>query len=107
MGRGAVLMTIKTLPALDWKLGFPQRKRVSISTNSVKKAYDFRFRWNGDLFICEITRVADAAVMWKGVLHKLNPVEIRDPTTHAVQYTLLARELDYALESLEIWVFEE
>jgi len=102
----------KVLPALDWDLGFPQKQRVAISTNGVLKAYDFLWHWNesdssNPLLVCEITRVEDGAVMWRGVVHKLNPIEIKDPTTKEVQFTLMARELDKNIEQLEVWVFEE
>jgi hypothetical protein len=45
--------------------------------------------------------------MWTGAVHKNNALEVRDPTTHDVQFTFMARELDKALELLEVWVFEE
>ena len=101
---------VKYLPLLNWDIGFPQRKRVAISTNGVPVAYDFLYSWNEteDTFLtCTITRVVDSSVMWIGVINKLNPFEVKDPITHAIQFTLMARELDKSLELLKIWLFEE
>lgn len=98
---------VKTIPALDWNIGFPQKQRISISTSGILKAYDFLWRWNSTNLICEITRVEDSATMWRGVVQKLNPVEVRDPVLFDTQFTFMARELDKNLELLEVWVFEE
>lgn len=103
---------VKILPPIDWNLGFPQRIRTAINTGGILKAYDFLWRWNENdsitpQLICEITRVEDAIVMWRGVIQKLNPVEVRNSTTYEVQFTFMVRELDKALKLLEVWVFEE
>lgn len=103
---------VKTLPSIDWDLGFPQAQRIAISTAGVLKAYDFVWRWNeadanNPLLTCKITRAEDSAVMWTGAVHKNNALEVRDPTTYEVQFTFMARELDKALKLLEVWVFEE
>lgn len=100
-------MTVKVLPSLDFNLGFPQKIRVAINTGETLKAYDFLFRWNDAQFICEITRVEDSAIMWRGVVNKFNPIEIKDPDRYDVQFTMMARELDKDLELFETWVFEE
>ena len=101
---------VKYLPYLDWDLGFPLLQRVAIETDGVLKAYDFRWGWNEsvDAFLtCTITRVEDSAIMWIGAIQKLNPIEVKDPTTDAVQFTMMARELDKDLSLLEVWIFEE
>jgi len=103
---------VKILPGLDWNIGFPQRQRVAISTNGILKAYDFLWRWNESdapllLLVCDITRVEDSAIMWRGVVHKLNPIEIKDPARYDVQFTIMAQELSKTLQLLEVWVYEE
>jgi len=100
-------MTVKVLPALDWVMGFPQRQRISISTEDVLKSYDFLWRWNDTYLICEITRTEDESIMWRGIISELNPVEVKDPVRYDVQFTFVAIEIDKLHEIIEVWIFEE
>ena len=101
---------VQYLPLLNFDIGFPQRQRVSIPTDDIYYAYDFLWRWNessATFLTCTITRAVDSAIMWIGTVNKLNPLEIKDPVTDAVQFTMMARELDKDLELLKVWVFPE
>jgi len=83
------------------QLGLPQKQRVKINT----VAYELRYSWNsqGAFVKLKVTRVEDGAVVFNSKLTELNPIEVKDPTTYEVLFTLLPYKL--SKENVEVWVF--
>jgi len=100
---------VKVMPKLNDRQPLPQKQRVNILILGVLTKFEFLYRENpvNGLIICEIKRIRDGAIMWIGVFSVYNPIEIRDPVTKAVQFTLMPKSLSTDLNNFEIWVFEE
>lgn len=102
-------MYVKKIPPLDKKIGLPQRKHVSISVRGTQMGFEFVFRTNPNmnLIIMDIKRLIDNATMYRGAISQDYPIEIKDPVTKYVQFTLLPRVTLPNLSQFEIYIYEE
>jgi len=83
------------------QLGLPQKQRANI--NNV--AYELRYSYNsqGEFVKLKVTRVEDGTVVFNSKLTELNPIEVKDPATYEVLFTLLPYRLGE--DEVEVWVF--
>jgi hypothetical protein len=82
-------MTMVDVYALPFEenIGYPQKQQVQIDGI----AYTLHYRWNTEddgFAILKIRRNVDDTVIYTSRLVKHNPVEIRDPGTYALLFTI-------------------
>ena len=94
------MATVNLLP-FDKVLKFPQRQKVLIDNI----AYDLYYRWNhkGDFGHLEIMRTSTNEIVSNRALTKQNALEVKDPTTLEVLFTLFPYEV--TKDTVEVWVF--
>ncbi len=85
----------------DTKLGLPQVQRVKIEN----VVYETRYRWNskGGFATLRVTRIEDGLIALNEKIVELNPLEVRDPTTYEVLFTIMPRTITQ--DNTEVWVF--
>lgn len=94
------MVEIYTFP-FDVVLGYPQKQQVNINDIT----YTLYFRWNpedGGFAVLKIKRNVDEQVVFLSRLARYNPVEIRDPKTYALLFTIFPYVV--SVTQCTIWV---